>query len=115
MEKRNKLSLILFLQAAIIIYALSTVAAKYASNFVFLSVGYISCYAIEIMLLGIYSIIWQQLIKKIDISIAYSNKATNIFWTLVLASFLFKEKISFANILGALIIFIGIVVVNKND
>lgn len=115
MEKKNKLFLIILLQAAVIIFALSSAAGKYASKYDFLSFNYIVCYAIEILLLGIYAIFWQQLIKKIDISIAYSNKATNIFWSLIIASFLFQEKITLTNILGAIVIFIGIIMVNKND
>lgn len=67
------------------------------------------------MCLGIYAIIWQQIIKRVDISIAYANKATNIFWSMMLASLFFKEQISIKNIIGVIIIFIGVLVVNKHD
>ena len=115
MEKRNKLLLIILLQAAVIIFALSSAAGKFASKYDFLSFNYIACYAIEILLLGIYAIFWQQIIKNTEISVAYLNKATSIFWSLIFAVIFFGEKISIANIVGSIIIFIGIWTVNKNE
>lgn len=115
MEKRNKIIIIILLQVSVIIYSLSSVMGKFASKYTFLSAQYIMYYLVDILLLGLYAIIWQQVIKKIDISIAYANKATNIFWALVFAVLFFKEKILITNIIGAIVIFTGIILVNKND
>lgn len=115
MDKRNKIISIILLQAAVLIFALSSVAGKFASKYEFLSISYILFYALEIILLGIYALAWQQIIKKVDISIAYSNKATNIFWGLILAFLIFKENISLNNIIGVIIIFVGVLLVNRND
>lgn len=111
----KKIITFVILQISVLIFALSSVFGKFASNFNFLSTKYIFWIALEVILLGVFAIIWQQLIKSIDISIAYANKATAIFWSMLLAAIILKENITIKNIVGVLIIFIGILVVNKND
>ena len=115
MQKRNKVLIILSLQGALVIYALSTVTGKFASNYEFLSSKYLVLLFIELALLGLYSILWQQIIKNIDISIAYSNKATCIIWGLIFGVLIFKEKVTLLKIVGVIVIITGILMVNKND
>ena len=67
-KKKTKLRDIFILQIVIAIYTLSTVCAKFASGQEFLSFKFILFYGIEMLILGIYAIIWQQLIKKFDIN-----------------------------------------------
>ena len=118
MTKMNKKtasrSIIFFLQGAVFLYSLSGVASKYASNYEFLSPGFILCYGVEILLLGIYAIIWQQIIKKTDLSVAYTNKAVGIFWSMIWSIVLFNEKIYINNVIGVVLIFIGTIMVNRN-
>lgn len=113
-ERNNKLKLIFVLQFAVFLYALSGVAGKFASNYEFLSIGFIVCYGLEILILGIYAIIWQQIIKRTELSIAYTNKATAIFWSMILSFLIFKESITIKNIIGVFIIFLGTLLVNKD-
>lgn len=110
----SKLKLIIILQFVVFLYALSGVAGKFASNYEFMSFGFVAFYGLEIVILGVYAIIWQQLIKKLEISIAYANKATSIFWSMILSFLIFKEMISVKNTIGVLIIFIGTLMVNRD-
>lgn len=103
------------LQGAVCIYTLSGVTAKFASNYDFLSMGFILCYCAEIAVLGVYAIIWQQIIKRVDISIAYANRAMAIFWSMIWAAFLFREQITLQNMIGVVLIFAGTWVVNSSD
>ena len=103
------------IQAAVCLYTVSGIAAKLASNHAFLSVGFILCYGMEIAVLGVYAIIWQQIIKRVDISIAYANRAMAIFWSMLWAFLLFKEQITAQNLLGVALIFVGTWVVNSSD
>ena len=104
------------LHIAILIYTLSSVFSKLASN----SLGVNGLFGFEtiamlgglVFTLGLYAIVWQQVIKNIDLSVAYANKGTSIIWTLIWSVMLFNEKLQFKNILGALIIIIGIMVIN---
>lgn len=114
MKQKLSLKYIIALQAAVILYTCTDIAAKLASNYPFLSMGFVSCYGFEIFLLGVYAIFWQQVIKNVDISIAYSNRAAAIFWSTLWAAAIFKEHISLQNIIGIIIIFAGIWMVNKD-
>ena len=67
------------------------------------------------MSLAIYAITWQQILKKVPLSIAYVNKATTIVWGLLISSFLFKENISLTNIVGAIVVIIGIIVIVRGE
>ena len=113
-KKKITLPLLLLMQGAVILYTCTDIAAKFASHYAFLSVGFILCYGAEIALLGIYALLWQQIIKKIDISVAYANRASAIFWSTVWAAVLFKEHISIQNIAGIALIFLGIWMVNRD-
>ena len=115
MKSNKKILLPLLLQAAICLYTVSGIAAKLASNYDFLSLGFVLCYGIEIAVLGIYAIIWQQIIKRVDISIAYANRSTAIFWSMLWASILFQEQITIQNLTGVVLIFIGTWVVNSSE
>ena len=68
----------------------------------------------EVVCLGIYAIFWQQIIKRFDLSIAYANRATAIFWSTLWAMLLFGDKITLANTLGIIVIFTGIMLVNQD-
>lgn len=114
-SKKNIIKNIIILQVIIMIYTLSTVAAKFASGQDFLSVNFILFYGLEILILGIYAIAWQQIIKKFDISVAYANKAMSLLWSLVWAIVFFKEQITLGNIIGIIIVIIGTIIVNGEN
>lgn len=103
------------LQFAVMIYTLSGVTAKYAALYDALSWPFLLCYGIEILILGIYAIIWQQLIKKIDLSIAYANRSMAILWSMVWAVIFFRETISIQNIIGVIIVLTGTMIINRDD
>lgn len=99
---------ILILQITVIIYSFSAVAAKRASNLEPLSMEFIRLFILVLALLFTYALLWQQIIKRIDISLAYINKGTAIIWTALWAALFFQESISFQNVIGSLIIIVGI-------
>lgn len=114
LKKSLSLRYIIMLQAAVILYTCTDIAAKLASGYPFLSMGFVLCYSAEILILGIYALCWQQIIKKVDISVAYSNRASAIFWATLWAAVIFQEHISLKNIIGIVIIFAGIWMVNRD-
>ena len=114
-KKKAKLKDIFILQIVIAIYTLSTVCAKFASGQEFMSFQFILYYGIEMMILGVYAIIWQQLLKKFDVSIAYANKAMGLLWSIVWAILIFNDTITIKNVIGVLIVIIGTIIVNNED
>ena len=114
-KKNVKLKDIAFLQAVVIIYTLSGVAAKGASNYSFLSWGFIGFYGLEIFILGVYAFFWQKILKKFDLSVAYANRAIALMWSMVWAVLLLGETINLNNIIGVLIVIFGTFIVNTDD
>ena len=111
-SKKNLIKNIIILQAIIVVYTLATVAAKFASGEEFLSFKFILFYGIELVILGVYAILWQQIIKKFEITIAYANRAMALLWSLVWAIVFFHEAITVQNVIGVIIVVIGTIIVN---
>ena len=114
-KKKITLKNIFLLQLIIMVYTLSTVAAKFASEKEFLSFEFILCYGIEILILGIYAILWQQIIKRFDLSIAYANRSVGLLWSIVWAILFFNEVVTIKNVIGVVIVIIGTMIVNSDD
>ncbi len=105
-----------FLHACILLFTFTTILSKYASVYDFLSLEYIGIYALMVINLGVYAILWQQAIKPFKASVAYSNKSVTTIWTLIFSAILFGEGITIFNIIGAALIIFGIVLVTmKNE
>ena len=113
-DKKTFIKNIIFLQGIIVIYTLSTVAAKFASANEFFSFKFFLFYGIEIVILGVYAILWQQIIKRFDISVAYANRAMDLLWSIPWAIIFFHENVSIQNIIGVIIVIIGTIIVNKD-
>ena len=114
LKKKITIKDILFLQGIVMIYTLSSVAAKYASGTEFLSTSFIWLYGLEIALLGVYAILWQQVIKKMDLSIAYANRAIALLWSMIWAVLFFRESITKENNIGVMIVIVGTIIVNSD-
>lgn len=106
---------LIFLQGIVMIYTTSGIFAKLASNQTFLSLEFIVLYGMEIVVLGIYAILWQQIIKHIDLSVAYANRSIAIIWSMLWASILFHEQITPQNIIGVLVVVLGTMIVNSDN
>ena len=114
MERKGKISIknIILLQMAVVIYTLNSIVAKFATGAEIFSLKFFLFYGAEVLVLGIYAICWQQMIKKFDLSVAYANRAMAILWTAVWALLIFKESISIKQGIGIVLVIIGTIVVN---
>lgn len=101
------------IQGIVVIYTMAGVAGKIASNYSFLSWRFILLYGAEIALLGIYAILWQQIIKRFDLSVAYANRSVALLWSMIWAAFLFHETVTLKNVIGAAIVMMGTMIVNS--
>ena len=96
------------LVGAIFIYTTSGVFSKLASQQDFASLLYLAFLCGSVAVLGIYAVLWQQIIKRMPVGDAYLFKGTGVIFGLALAHFLFGEAITLYNIVGAGIIIAGI-------
>ena len=61
-----------------------------------------------VAIIGIYAVLWQQILRRIPLSTAYMFKGTTLIFTMLIAALLFAEPITAMNIVGSLIIIVGI-------
>ena len=103
---------LLFLHLILVIYSLSSVCSKFASKEQFLSLKWILLYGLLIFCLGIYAILWQQVLKQLPLNIAYANKSVTLAWGMLFGALIFNEENVFTlpKIIGAIIILIGVII-----
>ena len=71
-------------------------------------------YGLEIAILGVYAILWQQMIKRFDLSIAYANRAMALLWSALWAVLLFREGLGPKQVAGIVLVILGTVIVNTD-
>ncbi len=113
-KKIRKLDIVM-LQFSVMVYSLSTVAGNMASKHEFLSLGYILFFGLDFFILGVYAILWQQIIKRFQLSIAYANKAMTLLWSMVWNFLIFSPGITVKKVIGVLIVMAGVVVMNMGE
>ncbi|MCI8923185.1 MAG: transporter [Lachnospiraceae bacterium] len=115
MKKEMKWKDILMLQAVFMIYSISSVVSKFASGKEVFSFEFILFYGLDVIVLGIYALLWQQVIKKFELSIAYANKAITLLWALVWGIVIFHEQITAGKVIGILLVMAGIFILNSDS
>lgn len=96
-----------------LIYSCTSICTKMASRQEMLSWPYLFWIAGAIGVMGIYALLWQQVIKRMPISTAYMFKGMSLVFVLLFSSLLFGEAITLNNIIGTVIIIFGIVLFSK--
>lgn len=91
------------------LYAGVPICSKLASQQAFLSWKYVLAFVGAVGVIGVYAILWQQIIRRIELSTAYMFKGTTIIFTMLFAHWLFGEQITWNNIVGTIIIIVGII------
>lgn len=112
---KTKIKYFIALHIELLLFSLGGVCTKMASQYEFLSFWFIFFYGLVILNLGVYAIVWQQIIKKLPLNTAYSNKAITIVWGILWGFLFFKEQITWNMIAGALIVIVGMVLVVRAD
>ena len=107
-----KVADLFLLELSVMVYSLSTVAANVASKYEFLSAGYILFFGLEFLVLTIYAILWQQIIKKFQLSIAYANKSLTLLWSMLWNYLIFSQGITPGKVAGVVLVMIGVMIMN---
>ncbi len=113
MKKKITLRDILILQGVVMIYSLSGVMAKFAAGEPVMSLRFILFYGAEVVILGIYAVLWQQVIKRTELSMAYANRAMALVWSVVWALAIFHNNVTVKNLLGIVLVVAGTVLINS--
>ena len=118
-KKKASIKDYLLLHISILIFSFTSVFTKMASNaynrgglkdmwlYVFLFLMLFNCF--------LYAIVWQKTIQRFEFSIAYANKSVYLIWTQIWAVLIFKEVLTVKNLIGLIIVFAGVLVVQRYE
>lgn len=109
--KYDKVKTVILLHVVLLFYSLIGICYKLAANQDLLSFRFILFYGFAVVGLGIYAIIWQQIIKRMSLVSAYMNKAVTIVWGIIWGKLFFNETITIQNIIGSIVVIVGIFMV----
>ena len=107
----------ILMHAGFLIYSTYALAGKIASKQEFLSPLFLALYAAVFVILIVYALIWQQVLKVIPLTVATANKTITIVWGIIAGRFIFNEAVSLKMLIGAALILTGIVILStgKNN
>lgn len=91
------------------------VLSKLAVQQEFLSFKFILYCGLIFFILGLYALLWQQILKVMPLTVAYPNKAVAIIWGMFFGVMIFKEVITITNIIGGVIVLVGVCLVVRED
>ena len=113
--KKPDARVFLALHLLLLLFAGTTVLSKLAAGEEFLSPRFCLFFGGEFVLLGIYALGWQQILKRLPLTVAYTNKAVTLVWSLVFGALLFREQVSAKQIVGCVLVVAGVVLFVRAD
>lgn len=108
MDKSNT-KVFLALHLLLLFYSLSSVLSKLAAAQPFLSFRFCLYYGGMFVILVIYALGWQQILKRLPLTVAFANKAVTLVWSMVFGALLFHEQIKLNQLIGCALAVIGVV------
>ena len=115
MKKESNAKIYIILHLLLVAFSLNGIFSKFAASEDFLSIKFILCYGVVILILGIYAIGWQQIIKRLPLTTAFANKAITVVWGIIWGAIFFKEQITLGKIIGGVIVILGVILYVKAD
>ena len=113
--KKSDARVFLALHVLLLLFSFTTVLSKLAAGEEFLSPRFCLFFGGEFVLLGIYALGWQQILKRLPLTVAYTNKAVTLVWSMVFGVLLFHERIQLKQILGCALAVLGVVLFVRAD
>lgn len=118
-NRQGSLKDYIFLHLSVLLFSFTSVFTKLASGefnkngiygwklYLFLFLMLLNCF--------VYALVWQKIISRFELSVAYANKSVYLIWTQVWAVLIFQETLTVQNIIGLIIVFAGVLVVQKYE
>ncbi len=110
----TKIKNIILLQGVVVIYTLSGIMSKNASANGAYPVKFLMFFSLEFLLLAVYAVLWQQMIKRFELSVAYANRSMAVLWSMLWAVLFFQDEITVKNIIGVVLVTAGTVIINTD-
>ena len=109
----NKTVQYIVLVLVYLFYARISVIMKYTGLQQPLTIEWCVGFVLLVVTLGVYAIAWQQILKRIELGVAYMFKGLSLFFIMLLLALCYGEPITPMKLLSTGIIVMGIVVYAK--
>ncbi len=99
----------------LIFLSLGSVLIKLASGHAFLSPEFILLYGGSLSISVVYALGWQQVLKRLPLTVAYANRALTVVLGMIWGYVIFGESITLNMLLGSAVILAGIILLVRCD
>ena len=115
--KNKKKSILFFaaLQAAVLFYSFSSLLTKLAGQEDGLTARFFLLYGGALVIMAVYAVCWQQFLRRLSLTTAYSSRTVSMIWSMILGALLLHEKIKLTAVIGTVLIFVGLYVIISAD
>ena len=107
-DKKFSIGAFILLQIALFIFSFGAVCSKMAGRQEFLSIPFFFFFFSLFLTLFVYAFLWQQILKRLSLVVAYACKGIGIFYGILWGVLFFKEVINWKMIAGAVLVLIGV-------
>lgn len=111
----KKTKYFILLHLLLLLYSCCGIFSKTASGKEFLSLEWCFNYGMVIVIMGVYALLWQQVLKQLPLNVAFSNKAVTLVWGMLWGVLIFKETLTVMNIIGALMVLAGVILMVSDE
>lgn len=111
----KRASVLAALHVLLLLYSLSGFFSKNASSEPVFSPRFLALYSGMLLILFVYAIGWQQIIKRLPLTLAFANKAVTVVWGMIWGILFFGEGINALNVIGAVLVVSGVVLFAMSD
>ncbi|MCD8125948.1 MAG: transporter [Clostridiales bacterium] len=108
LSKKRNVYILAFI--AIFFESLTSPCLKLGGTYPFLSLPYLAWFGAAVALLAGYAVVWQLILEHLPLTTAYLRKGISYVLVFVWAALLFQEVITVQQIVGIIVIIIGMVV-----
>lgn len=113
--KNSRALVLIALHILLLVYSLSGFFSKSASREPVLSLNFILLYGGMLLILVIYALGWQQIIKRLPLTLAFANKAVTVVWGIVWGVVFFSETVTPLMVAGAVLVVAGVALFSLGD
>lgn len=100
----------IILHLSLVVNSMAGVASKMAGKQKFLSLGFCFYYGLVLFITFAFALVWQQVLKNMSLTFAFTNKPITMIWGLIWGTMIFREKITWNMLLGSAVILVGIII-----
>ena len=100
----------LILHISLVVNSLAGTASKMAGKQKFLSLPFLFYYGLVLVITFLFALVWQQVLKHMSLTFAFTNKPITMVWGLIWGVVIFHEEVTWKMILGSAIILVGIMI-----